>query len=149
MAKKEGETIEFEAKTLVGELPELEVYPEPVEQTDGVAEGTGPGYVYILQEQVPPTTFYVIGSSRDPSQERSNLQKGNPRPLYFYGRPPTHVFAVTNMKDAEAAARSANMQYSVDLGGGTEWFQVPLKSLQSFYSDVTKAVASYALRSSA
>ena len=122
------------------ELNALKVYPEEVnESTDSDAVPT-PGYVYVIQESESgnATGYYKVGMTVDPKKRMSDLQTGNVRPLGF-----TRTVQVTDMRGAEAAAHKALETYSVNLGGGKEWFYANSSQESEFYNAFDKAVAPY------
>ena len=122
------------------ELNALKVYPEDVnESTDSDAVPT-PGYVYVIQESVSgqATGYYKVGMSVDPNKRLSDLRTGNVRPLGF-----TRTVVVSDMRSAEAAAHKALKTYSVNLGGGKEWFFANSSQESAFYHAFDNAVAPY------
>ena len=128
------------------ELCALKVYPKDVNvSAEDVDANVTPGYVYVIQESIEgeATGCYKVGMSGDPYKRRSDLQTGNVRRLDF-----TRADEVTDMRSAEDAAQKALTEegYSVDLGGGKEWFFADHRRQQAFYEIYDKEVAPYLLR---
>lgn len=73
-------------------------------------------------------TYVKIGLSGDPVNRRDQLQTGNPFNLIL--RETIHV---NNMKLAETDAHNVVKDYKSTLGGGTEWFRLPVgANLETF-----------------
>ncbi len=135
----------------VSEIPPLPVYAHlehaqldtidaGIEDTDGPAPPLiEAGYVYILMEMKDgyATGYYQVGSTTDTTKRLSELQVGNVRPLrYTVG----HCSPVRDMRRAETAAVCALDRYSIDLGGGAEWFYVNSAKADAFYSTFVQEV---------
>ncbi|XP_038639449.1 uncharacterized protein LOC119956361 [Scyliorhinus canicula] len=73
--------------------------------------------VYLLREE--GSDYYKIGHFKDYEIRISDLQTGNPRKLICL------CSTIMNDKGDEKKVREALEQYKVDLGGGTEWFEIP------------------------
>ena len=97
------------------------------------------GYIYIISER--GTMYYKVGRSNDPDVRRGNLQTGNPRPLQILRQ-----WMVTDMTRAEAAVKRSVHRYKINLGGGTEWYEVILTQEDHFISSVKKAITQYLRR---
>ena len=128
------------------ELCALKVYPEDVNvSTEDVDTSVTPGYVYVIQESIDgeATGYYKVGMTGEPYKRLSDLRTGNVRRLGF-----TRTDEVTDMRSAEGAAQKAltKERYSVDLGGGKEWFFADHRREQAFYKIFDKEVAPYLLR---
>lgn len=77
-------------------------------------------------------TYVKIGLSGNPDGRRGELQTGNPFHLIL--REKIHV---NNMKLAETDAHNVVKEYKSTLGGGTEWFHLPIgANLQNFINKV-------------
>ena len=86
----------------------------------------GRGYVYIVAEIDPRTStrtgFYKVGATgnANPDVTRSSLNTGNPRRLEVILFNP-----VSATREAKATVLEAIAQWSVQFGGGREWYHVP------------------------
>ena len=128
---------------VIARIDALEIDPEAVKRIDVDGGGHEPGFVYIILE-TRENVYYKVGRSNDPEGTRvCNLQTGNVRPLKFES-----IVKVTDMSDAETAAKKALKDYSVNYGGGTEWFRVEYNKKTAFLNEFHKAVRRYEDRES-
>ena len=114
--------------------------PELTEEIDGNADEEG--YIYIIEEVDPKstdTTNYKVGRAVNPRKRLFDLQTGNTRKLQILN-PQTKV---KNMREAENALHNALSSYRCQLGGGTEWFTVPLGQKRTFLATCRRILAPY------
>ena len=128
-------------KVIAG-IDALEIDPEAVKRIDVDAGGHQPGSVYVILETIE-NVYYKVGRSTDPDTRLRDLQTGNVRPLKL-----ECTVKVTDMSDAETAAKKALNDYSVNYGGGTEWFRVEYNKKTAFLNEFHKAVRRYEDRES-
>ena len=128
---------------VIARIDALEIDPEAVKRIDVDGGGHEPGFVYVILE-TRENVYYKVGRSTDPDRTRvRNLQTGNVRPLKLECK-----VKVTDMSDAETAAKKALKDYSVNYGGGTEWFRVEYNKKTAFLNEFRKAVRRYEDRES-
>ena len=103
------------------------------------------GYVYIIaeftKENGPPTWLFKVGRTVDPAKRLGDLRTGNPRPIHYHD-----YFEVSDAAAAEKAAQTAVDVYKSELGGGTEWYDVPKNNWDRFLTSVKNAVKPYKIK---
>ena len=93
----------------------------------GGASPHEPGLLYIIQEG--KSNYYKVGSSKNQNTLMSrlkNLQSGNWRELTI-----KQDSEVSDMNSAEQYAHYLLEDYHVEKGGGQEWFNGPLATIES------------------
>lgn len=105
--------------------------------------GNVPGYIYIIEERTTGAdagTLYkaggVEGNSTEVDKHVSDLQTGNSRHLIIRER-----YSIDNCHDAERDVFAAIKDYSVDFGGGTEWYNVT--NYDKFKDAIKSAIVSH------
>lgn len=113
-----------------------------LEQANARCTNVG-GHIYIIQERQTNGAagiYYKVGgvegNSDQVDRRRGQLQTGNPRQLVVKER-----YAVHSCRDGESAAHNAVRTYSVNYGGGTEWYRVNSDNYNNFKNSIENAVA--------
>lgn len=104
----------------------------------------GPGFVYVAAETAPDgitfTRYFKVGGTGDANQNtrRSSLNTGNPRHLQMI-----YFTPVGATQAAETAVHNALAAWSVNFGGGREWYYVPPAQWPNFSNAYTNAVQQF------
>ena len=77
--------------------------------------------IYVLKEE--GTDYYKIGQAKKVMQRRGNLKAGNPRRLILIESYSTYV--------NDHIFKKILKKYYIDLGGGTEWYEIPRKDINN------------------
>ncbi len=100
------------------------------------------GNVYMLEEKIngKATGYYKVGKAVESNFKKrmSDLQTGNVRPLNEKKK-----VLVQDYTAAERKAQEKLSEYSVDLGGGKEWFKVKNGELETFIAGFEDALKAY------
>ena len=75
--------------------------------------------IYVLREE--SSNYYKIGEAKNVIQRRGNLKAGNPRRLILIESFRTYV--------RDKVFKTILSDYYIDLGGGTEWYEIPPKDI--------------------
>ena len=112
-------------------------------EADGASNDQG--YVYCIaeyDEKGKETGYIKVGTAYEPEKRLAGLQTGNPRPLKIW----RESRLVSKRLDAEKAAHKHLEKYKANVGGGTEWFMVPLSERDKFYDLFCEATEQYLVK---